>query len=102
MSHPRQYKSIKKTSCQQYETIHLYDHCQGAIKYNGVGVQLWVCMLLLYTNSHDHASGESDFAVCGPPVRFSVHMTSSPVTPAGSVHKSRGYHVVRMCVQLQR
>ena len=34
--------------------------------------------------------GESDVPACGTPVRFSVHLTSSAVTPAGSVHKSRG------------
>ena len=30
---------------------------------------------------------------------FSVHLASSAVTPAGSVHKSRGDNVVRMWVQ---
>ena len=33
-------------------------------------------------------------SVCGPPVSFSVHLASSEVTPAGSVHKSRGDNVV--------
>ena len=47
-----------------------------------------------------HASGgESDVPACGPPASFSVHLASSAVTPAGSVHKSRGASVVRMCVQ---
>ena len=50
-----------------------------------------------------HASGgESDVPACGPPASFSVHMASSAVTPAGSVHKSRGDNVVRMWVQLKR
>ena len=35
---------------------------------------------------------------CGPPASFSVHLASSGVTPAGSVHKSRGDNVVRMWV----
>ena len=39
---------------------------------------------------------------CGPPANFSVHLASSAVTPAGSVHKSRGDNVVRMWVQLKR
>ena len=41
--------------------------------------------------------GESDVHACGPPARFSVHLASSAVTPAGSVHKSRGDNVARMC-----
>ena len=46
--------------------------------------------------------GESDVPACGPPASFSVHLDSSAVTPAGSVHKSRGDNVVRMWVQLKR
>ena len=46
--------------------------------------------------------GESDVPACGPPASFSVHLTSSAVTPAGSVHKSRGDNVVRIWVQLKR
>ena len=46
--------------------------------------------------------GESDVPTCGPPASFSVHLASSAVTPAGSVHKSRGDNVVRMWVQLKR
>ena len=34
--------------------------------------------------------GESDLYVCGPTATFSIHLASSAVTPAGSVHKSRG------------
>ena len=37
--------------------------------------------------------GESDVPACGPPTSFSVHLASSAVTPAGSVHKSRGDNV---------
>ena len=46
--------------------------------------------------------GESDLPVYGPPDSFSVHLASSSVTPAGSVHKSRVENMVRMCVQLKR
>ena len=42
------------------------------------------------------SGGESDVPACGPPASFSVHLASSAVTPAGSVHKSRGDNVVRM------
>ena len=37
--------------------------------------------------------GESDVPACGQPASFSVHLASSAVTPAGSVHKSRGDNV---------
>ena len=37
--------------------------------------------------------GESDVPACGPPASFPVHLASSAVTPAGSVHKSRGDNV---------
>ena len=36
------------------------------------------------------ASGEYDLHACGPPARFSIHLASSAVNPAGYVHKSRG------------
>ena len=49
------------------------------------------------------ASGrESDVPACGPPASFSVHLASSAVTAAGSVHKSMGDNVVRMWVQSKR
>ena len=49
------------------------------------------------------ASGGSPmFPLVGPPASFSVHLASSAVTSAGSVHKSRGDNVVRMWVQLKR
>ena len=51
-------------------------------------------MLLLSTHSHDPCSvGESDVPACGPPASFSVHLASSAVTLAGSVHKSRADNV---------
>ena len=37
--------------------------------------------------------GESDVPACGLPASFSVHLASSAITPAGSVHKSRGENV---------
>ena len=46
--------------------------------------------------------GESDNPALGPPARLSLHLASSPITTAGSVHKSRGDIVVRMWVQLKR
>ena len=46
--------------------------------------------------------GVSDDPACVPPASFSVHLASSAVTPAGSVHKSRGDNVVRMWEQLKR
>ena len=42
------------------------------------------------------SGGESDVPACGPPASFSVLLVSSEVTPAGSVHKSKGDNVVRM------
>ena len=48
------------------------------------------------------SGGESDLPACGPPASFPVHLASSAVTPAESVHKSRGDTVVRMWVQLKR
>ena len=39
---------------------------------------------------------------CGLPASFSVHLASSAVTPAGSVHKSMGDNVVRIGVQVKR
>ena len=71
-------------------------------KWNGTGGELSSCVMLS-THSHDPCQwGESDVPACGPPASFSVHRASSAVTPAGSVHKSRGDNVVRMWVQLKR
>ena len=46
--------------------------------------------------------GESDHPAFGPPASLSLYLASSSITPAGSVHKSRGDSVVRMWVQLKR
>ena len=46
--------------------------------------------------------GESDHPAFGPPASLSLHLASSSITPAGSVHKSRGDSVGRMWVQLKR
>ena len=45
--------------------------------------------------------GESDHPAFGSPASISIHRASSSITPAGSVHKSRGDSVVRMWVQLK-
>ena len=45
--------------------------------------------------------GESDHPAFGPPASISLHLASNSITPAGSVHKSRGDSVVRMWVQLK-
>ena len=47
------------------------------------------------------SGGESDVPACGPSASFSVHLASSAVTLAGSVHKSRGDNVVCMWLQLE-
>ena len=46
--------------------------------------------------------GDCNLPSCGSPASLSVHLTSSAVTPAGSVHKSMSDNVVRMWVQLMR
>ena len=46
--------------------------------------------------------GGSDHLAFGQPASISLHLTRSSITPAGSVHKSRGDIVVRMWVQLKR
>ena len=45
---------------------------------------------------------ESGLLACGPPASLSVHLASSAVTPAGSVHKYTSDNVVRMWLQLKR
>ena len=60
------------------------------------------CCCCLPTPMKLASGGESDVPACGPPASFSVHLVSSAVTPAGSVHKSRGDNVVCMWVQLKR
>ena len=45
---------------------------------------------------------ESEHPAFGPPASLSLHLASSSITPAGSVHKSSGDSVVRMWVQLKR
>ena len=46
--------------------------------------------------------GESDHPVFGPPASLFLHLASSSITPAGSVHKSMGDSVMHMWVQLKR
>ena len=60
-------------------------------------------MLLLSTHSLDPCLwGESVLPDVRTPTSLSLHLTSSSITPAGSVHKSRGDNVVHMWVQLTR
>ena len=62
-----------------------------------------ICLVLLSTHSLDPCLfRESDHPAFGPPASLSLHLVSSSITPAGSVHKSRGYNVVRMWVHLKR
>ena len=74
----------------------------------------WVCLVCLVLCKEEGscccsclptpmtlASGVSNVPTCGPPASFYVHLASSAVTPAGSVHKSKGDNVVRMWVQLK-
>ena len=46
--------------------------------------------------------GASDHPAFGPPASISLHLASNSITPAGSVHNSRGDSVVRMWEQLMR
>ena len=67
-----------------------------------INIKQTIRLLLLSTHCHDSCYwGESNVPACGPPASFSVHLASSAVTPAGSVHKSRGDNVVCMWMQLK-
>ena len=55
---------------------------------------IWCCCLP--TPMTLASGGESDVPACGPPASSSIHLVSSAVTLAGSVHKSNGDNVVRM------
>ena len=55
-------------------------------------------VVVVYPHPWPLLVGESDFVACGPSASFSVHLDTSPVTPAVSGHKSRGDNVVRMWV----
>ena len=66
------------------------------------GLNLVLGLLCLPTPLTLVCGGESDHPAFGPPDSLSLHLTSSTITPAGSVHKSRGDIVVRMWVQLKR
>ena len=61
--------------------------------------------MLLSTHSLNPSlcgGGVSDHPAVGPPASLSLHLASSSITPAGSVHESRGENVVRTWVQLKR
>ena len=51
-----------------------------------------ICFLTMTIDS----GRESNLPACGPPASLSAHLASSAVTPAGSVHKSRGDNVMRI------
>ena len=60
-------------------------------------------VVVVFTHSLDPClGGESDHPAFCPPASISLHLASTSITPAGSVHKSRGDSVVRMWVQLKR
>ena len=60
-------------------------------------------VVVVSTHSLDPRLWEkSDHPAFGPPASISLHLASSSITPAGSVHKSRGDSVVHMWVQLKR
>ena len=64
--------------------------------------EITCCCCCLPTLMTLASGGESDVPDCGPQASISVHLACSAVTPAGSVHKSRGDNAVRMWVQLNR
>ena len=60
-------------------------------------------LLLLSIHSLDPCLwGEYENHAFGPPASLSLHLASSSISPAGSVHKSRGDSAVPMWVQLKR
>ena len=65
-------------------------------RFRVTGLCAWVVLLLLFTHSLVCGGGESDHPTFGPPARLSLHLASSSITPAASVHKSRGNNVVSM------
>ena len=67
-----------------------------SLHYGSGYIHRHVDMLLL--SSHSLGSEGVRFPDGGPPAIFSVHLASSSVIPAGSVHKSRGDNVVCMWV----
>ena len=79
--------------------VHQYIILDGYISTN----QRFSLYLLLSTHSIDPCLwGESNHPAFGPPASLSLHLASSSITPAGSIHKSRGGNVVLMWVQLKR
>ena len=81
----------------------IYTHCEKLVqsvtelikKYeNECHIYL---VLLLSTHSLDPCLwGESHHPAFDPPASLSLHLASSSITTAGSVHKSRGDSVVRI------
>ena len=86
--------------CSNY--IQKVEHGHDGLLFQDDSRRVVWCCCCLPTPMTLASGGESDVPACGPPASFSVHLASSAVTPAGSVHKSRGDNVVRMCAQLKR
>ena len=62
-----------------------------------------MCVVVGSTHSLDPCLlGESYHPAFSPAASIYLHMASNSITPAGSVHKSRGDSVVCMWVQLKR
>ena len=67
------------------------------VTYHSKPQSLHLSCLVLSTHSLDpFLWGESDHPAFGPPTSISLHLASNSITPAGSVHKSRGDSVVHM------
>ena len=106
--------SICSSSCVLYSTRSGVKRVHVVL--SGLIMRLFVCVYLCISCRFDWMfafamfmslccclpTPMSDVPACHPPASFSVHLASSAVTPAGSVHKSRGDNVVRMWVQLKR
>ena len=73
------------------------------VVFNELNDCAWNVGCVVTTHSLDPClSRESDHPAFGPPDSISLHLASNSITPAGSVHKSRGDSVVRMWLQLKR
>ena len=61
-----------------------------------------MCCCCLPTPLTHICGGSPIIPLFGPPASLSLHLASSSITPAGSVHKSMGDSVMRIWVQLKR
>ena len=67
-----------------------------------VTVLLYVVVITPLIFANGGGGGEFNSPACGPTSSFSSDLSSSAVTPVGSVHKSRSDNVMRMWVKLKR